>query len=534
MNRTSVVLFAALLAAPSATSALAQQPVSDARVAELAALARVQLGAQEATAPAGPVMELKIEDAVRRALEQNLELKIERLNPQSFDIALQQIRATYAPTVNSAFGQRSTTRTPTSQLNGGQRVVNDTLTYNGGISQNVRWFGGSASVNFQNNRASSNDSYSLFNPQYNSTLTLNYTQPLLRNFKIDSPRQQWLTTQISRELADVQLRALVINTEANVRNAYWDLLYAVQAVDVARSALQLADKLVEDNRMKVEIGTLAPIDVVQAESEAANRRQSLAAAEATLRNAELALKRYVVGGTDDPIWSMTLNPVDRPEFKPEPVNIEAAIRVALGDRADLTQSRRTLESSEINVRFLDNQRLPQLDLTASYGVQGLGGTRYKREGLGGAISQTFPGGYKDAVSTLFKNDYPTWNLQLNFTYPIGNSQADAQVASARLKMTQAQAQLRALELTVATDVTSSGLAIQSAAKRLEAAKVASALAQQKLDAEQSKFTVGMSTNFLVVQAQRDLRDAQIAELRALLDYRKAVVDFERVQHAAKR
>jgi len=530
--RLSPIGLAALALAWLAAGAAAQ-PLSDARVAELIAQARA-----ETQAPAGQagraVVDLRPDEAVRHALENNLDLKVERLNPQSFDIQLAQLKASYAPSLTGQFGQRSQTRTPTSQLNGGTRVITDTFTYNGGVTKNLPWFGANTSVSFSNNRTGTSDSFSLFNPQYNSSLTLNYTQPLLRNFKIDSTRQQFITTQISREMADVTLRALVTNIEANVRNAYWDLLYAVEAIAVERSSLALAEELVANNKIKVEIGTLAPLDVVQAEAEAATRRQSLATAEATLKSAELALKRLVVSGTDDPWWGASFNPVERPSFQAATVDIEAAVRRALSERNDLIQSRRSIESSGVNLKYLENQRLPALDLQASYGVQGLGGNQYERSGLGGTPTLVSSGGYPSALNKLLSNDFPTWNLQVNLTYPIGNSSADAQVAAAKLKMTQAEAQLKALELTVATDVTSAGTTAQSDLTRLQAAVAARELAQQKLEAEQTKLDVGMQTVYFVVQAQRDLRTAQNSELRALLDYRKALVDFERVQHVAKR
>ena len=186
----------------------------------------------------------------------------------------------------------------------------------------------------------------------------------------------------------------------------------------------------------------------------------------------------------------------------------------------------------MTLRGLQDSTLPALDLTAGYGVAGVGGTVFERSGLGGAVSRVIPGGYNDALRTLTNLDAPTWNLQLNLSYPIGTSAAEAGVARAKLQIQQTQAQLRALELQVATEVTTTALNVQSNQKRIEAATAARELSQKQLEAENSKFEVGMSTNFLVVQAQRDLADAQIIELRALLDYQKSRVDFERVQRTA--
>ena len=142
-----------------------------------------------------------------------------------------------------------------------------------------------------------------------------------------------------------------------------------------------------------------------------------------------------------------------------------------------------------------------------------------------------PGGYRNAWSTLTGRDYPTWNFQVNFSYPLGGSAADAVYARSRVQRNQTAAQLKALELQVATDVTNAALQAESRLKSYEAATVARSLAETRLSAEQSRFEVGLSTNFFVVQAQRDLATAQNSELRALLNYRKAIVDYGRVQEA---
>jgi outer membrane protein TolC len=208
------------------------------------------------------------------------------------------------------------------------------------------------------------------------------------------------------------------------------------------------------------------------------------------------------------------------------------VRKALSSRTDLDQARRTLDSNDITIKLLRNQRLPALDAVANYGAAGLGGTQFVRGGLGSTqVLNTIPGGYGDAWRTLTGRDYPTWNFQMNFSYPLGNSAADAVYARSRVQRNQTAAQLKALELSVATEVTNAALQVESSLKTYEAATVARSLAETRLSAEQSRFEVGLSTNFFVVQAQRDLATAQNSELRALLNYRKAVVDYGRSQES---
>ena len=355
----------------------------------------------------------------------------------------------------------------------------------------------------------------------------------MRGFGTDNLRQQIAITQVNRDIAAEQLRGTIATTVANVRNAYWDLAYARAAVDVARRSLELAEKLVEDNKARVEVGTLAPIDVVQAEAEAANRRQTVAQVEATLSTAELSLKRFLVTGTSDPLWSLELRATDLPQLDTPPLDIEGAVRTALSRRTDLMTARKNLDSNDITLRFWRNQTLPDVGLQLNYGAQGVGGTQFIRSGtgLGSTVTGTIPGGYGDALSLLRARDFPTWNASVNVSYPIGGSNADAQLARTRVQRTQQSTRLGSLELHVATEVTNNALQVQSNVRRVEAARAARALAERRLEAEQSKFEVGLSTNFFVVQAQRDLADAQNVELRALTDLQKALVNFERAQES---
>jgi len=535
--KTSCAFLTFLLVATTAASA--QTTADQARYAEIAKNAAQQFATArvDQTRPTipittpGPNVELTLDDATARALEKNLDIAVERLNPELQDWNLARIRAAYLPTFNSVIGRQSRINAPTSTLNGGFVVDTDTNTYNSGLSQAVPFYGGSFSFQFNNNKQVTNNSLTNFNPAFNSNFAANYTQPLLRNLVIDNNRQQLKITQINRDISEVQLKGTIATTVATVRNAYWELLYAIQALDVNKGALDLAQKLVADNKARVEVGTMAPLDVVQAEAEAATRVQAVALAEAAVQTSELALKRLIVSGTDDPLWRSSITPVDRPTFRSEAPDVEAAVKKALASRTDVEAARQTLASNDITMKFLHNQTLPGLDLSANYGAVGIGGTQFRRASTSvtAPIIETIPGGFGDAWNSLTARAYPNWNVALNFSYQIGNSTTDASYARAKVQRNQTAAQLRALELSVATEVTNAALSVESGLKRYEAAQVARELAETRLQAEQSRFEVGLSTNFFVVQAQRDLASAQNSELRALLDYRKAQVDFERSQ-----
>ena len=407
-------------------------------------------------------------------------------------------------------------------------------TYNGGVTQNIRWGGGSFLAQVNNNKQTTTSLTALFNPAFNTNWAAQYTQPLLRNFKIDNTRQQLAITRLNQDISEIQLQASIINIVSNVRNAYWDPLFATQSVEVAKRSVELAERLVRDNQTRVEIGTMAPIDVVQAQSQSATQRQNLAVAEGTRRTNELSLKRLIVAGTQDPNWNAAIVPADRPEFAPQPIDITAAVKRALENRTDLQQARKNLQVNDTTLKFLNNQTLPQADLVARYGLIGQGGTQYITSGTGinRIVTGEIPGGYGDALNSLFNRNFPTWTMQLNVTYPIGTSAADATVARARVQVNQVEAQLKQIELQIATDVTNAATNVQNGVERVEAAQAAREFSQRTLEAEQSKFEVGISTNYFVVQAQRDLATAQNNELQAVLAYRKALVELERLQQTS--
>jgi outer membrane protein TolC len=544
----SIWMFAALSVA--AAPAFAQQ-TSEARIQEVIRLAAERAAASgqstgQATGPApatkGPqpadtrsVVRLSLDDAVKFGLERNLDIAVQRLNPEINDIAISSIRSVYHPSLTSTVFSQSQTSPATSTIAGsntpGEAIVNGNATYNAGISQSIPWGGGNLAVQFNNSRTTTTNLTNLYNPTYNAFWSGQYTQPLIRGFRTDATRQQLEVTKLNRDISDVQLRASITNTLSNIRDAYWDFVYAVQAVEVARQSLDLANKLVQDNQTRVQVGTMAPIDVVQAQSEAATRRQTLVTAESTKRTTELALKRLIVSGTDDPNWNAALDPTDRPEFRPEPVDIEAAVRRALAERTDIDIARKNVSANAVTLKYLNDQTLPQADFVALYGLTGLGGSQLLTEGSGinRLVTGSIPGGYGNALGSIFGNNYPRWTVQLNFSYPIGLSSQEASVARAKVQLNQVQAQVKQIELQIANDVTSAAINVQNTAEAVQAAQAARELAQQKLTAEQSKFEVGMSTNYFVVQAQRDLADAQNSELREVLNYRKALVDLERNQ-----
>ena len=541
MSKTARTLAAAGFVLVSAFPAVAQpQKPSEPSTEHVKALIAQAMEQQPQTmSPAeaalkgqtGPTVNLTEEEAVARARDKNLTLISERITPQTFDFSNAATRAAYAFNLTSSTGFVNSTNLSTNLTQGGGQIKTQQQSWSGGINKRMWRGGGNYNLNWTNGRDTTSSTNTTCSPCFSTGLNGSFTQPLWRNFRIDNTRAQIRSNEISQEIAEINLSGQEVSILSQVRNAYWELAYARQAVEAAQHSLELASKLVQDNRARVEIGTMAPIDIVQAQAEEANRRQQLVTAQATLRNNELALKRLIVSGTDDELWRSTIMPVDRPTVSAQPIDLENAVRNALSQRTDLTTAKKNLEISDVSLRAQHNQTLPDLQLIGNYNLAGQGGTQIERDRLTGDILQTFPGGYGDALRSLRGWDAPTWNVQLQFAYPVGTSAQEANLARQRLLRQQTESTVKATELQIATEVTAAALAVRNSLEGMQAATVSRELAEQRLQAVQSKFDVGMSTNFEVVQAQRDLNDARNSELRQQLNYQRALVDFQRVQIA---
>jgi outer membrane protein len=516
MIRVSRAAFAFLLA--SAAPALAQAPAPSPSTLP-------------SPPPDGrPVLELSLDDTVRRTLENNADIAVEKFNPESSDYSVRQLKGYYEPYVVSTLGQRSNTQPASNAFAGAAAPQTKTLTYNFGALQNLPT-GGTFELDFNNNRQSTNSIFSAFNPAFGSNFNLSLNQPLLRNFSIDSNRYQIKVAKKNQEISDVQFRQTVVNTVANVKSAYYDLIYALDNLEAQRRSLGLAQQLLEENRIKVRVGTMAPLDVVAAQSEVASREAGVIAAEASVSDAEDTLKRAMFTSNEPASWDTRIVPTDRPTAEPVTVDVPAAIQNATQKRTDIQAARKGLESTEYGISYARNQLLPALNLSTGYGTAGIGGTLIERQGLGGPIIRTVPGGFGDAVSDVFGRTFPTWNFALNLSYPVLNRQAGANSARARISRDQQQATVHRLEMQITQEVRAAGRAVETNYKLVESSRAARTLQEQRLDAETKKFAAGMSTNFFVTQAQRDLALAQVAELQAIANYRKSLVNFDRVQEA---
>ena len=481
----------------------------------------------------GATMRLSADEAVRMALENNLGIQAERLSPQINTLNVSQARAAYAPVLFSNFLSRNSTQPPSSFITGsGSILTNESVSQNGGLQQNVPWGGGRYTFSIDGSKVTSSAIDSRYNPQLSSNMSAQYVQPLLRGFKTDSLRQQIDTSQNNEVIADIGLRERVTVTTQAVRNAYFDLIGALEGYKVSMQSLQLAQESLKNNNTKVEVGTLAPIDIIEAEAEVASNEEAVINAEARIKTVEDRLRYLVLNPSQPDFWTVKLEPTDAPALTPIAIDVEGAITNALANRTDIARLKKQLDNVDVGVRFAENQRMPGLDVVANYNVIGYAGTQFVfGEGFPPPVVDQSVRSFSSALRDVFGQDFRTWSVALNFSYPLGTSQADAAVASGRLQRQQGAVNLRDLQLQVATAVRDAARQVDTNLKRVEATRKARDRAERRLAAEAKRMTVGLSTTFQLFQAQRDLARQRQQEVNAMIDYNRSIVGFEAIQIA---
>ncbi len=485
-----------------------------------------------AQTPSAP-LKLTVDDAVRMALDNNVDLAADRLDPQISDTRIAASVGLFKPTV-SANVQRNNQLAPPSSLLFPTSTRTDVSTSNVGLNQRLPWFGASYSVAWDVSHTDSNSFLNSYNPLLRSGLTLSFSQPLLRDFSTDPARTNLLLNRTNRAIADTRLQESVVRTTAAAKTAYWNLLAARANVEARQAALLLAEELVRVNRAKVDVGESPPIDLVSAQAEVASNQEQLIVAETTVKQAEDRLRLLIFDAARRDVWNVELEPTDRPALGAAALDVEAAVTNALRDRTDLVRARKDTDNANAALRLAGNQKLPDVRLNVNYVASGLGGTEVLRTGgFPGSIVGPGQGiGVGNVLDQLFRSDYPTWAVGVSVAYPIGQSAEEANQARSQLEARQAEQRIRSAEARVIQQVRDAAWKVQMNARRIETARAGRELAEQRRDVEQKRFEVGMSTSFLVIQAQRDLAQARQNELSSMLAYTLSIVDFEALQQAA--
>jgi len=465
----------------------------------------------------GDVLKLDLMGAYQLALARNLNLHVGRYDMAIANANVRGSGGIFDPTLWANLNFDSTASPTSTILEGANVAESDNMRFGLGVEQLLP-SGTQLGASWSSFRGKTNSTFFFLNPRWDANLNLTLTQPLLNGFGTNATRAQIIIAENLRDQTAVGFEVEIIRLLADVELAYWELVATREAIAVTVQSLELAERLLEETRQRVEVGTSAPIDMVQSEATVATRHQELIYANNAAANAEDNLKALL--GFDLPHeWQVRVETTDSYNVDPLLPDLGESIETALHKRPAIIQQELEMERLNTNVKVARNRALSRLDLTGSYGWGGLSGTSTIDDDDGNPV--TIREGWGDAAQQVFEFDFPRWTVGLNFSVPIGNHRAKEQLAATRYQRDRSGAQLAALKQEITRQVRFAVRALEDGAAAIDAAVASSRLAVRNLEAEQTKFNNGLSTNFQVSEIQDALATAQFAEIQARVGYRKA-------------
>ena len=486
------------------------------------------------TNPTNPpdTLELSLDEAVRRAVDNNPDLASVRSSTQVEAARVSESESAYTPVFSTIVGASSNSTPPSNFLLGERGVDTSDLFSSTGVRQRLAWGSGTWHFSWDTSRTSTDSPLTSFDPSLQSGFQFAFSQPLLKDRKMDLARQQTIVTRRNLESSELRVSESVVQTTAAVKLAYWTLKATLANVTVQQRSLELAQELVRQNKARVDIGQTPPLDLLQAEAEVAQRRENLIRANAAAGDAEDHLRRLIMDPADTSFWRTRLSPSDEPVVSGVLPDVDAVASGGFAGRYDLARARKDIDNLTTNIDYYNDQKLPDVRLETSYRSNGLGGTRFLRsDGFPGTITGTVNRGYGSVLGDMFGSSYPTWSVGLSVNYALGRSYEEAGLARATVERRQATQRVASLQLQIGETLRQAARQVHSTAERIEATRAGQSVARQRLDVEQRRFEVGLSTSFLVTQAQRDLLQAEVNLLRAMLDHQSALISFEALQQA---
>ncbi len=470
---------------------------------------------------------LSLQQCLETALQNNLDLVIARKSPQIAEQGVDGADAAFDPALSAEASANGFKGEP-------QRVFQvpgrgNTVGLGASWAQNLR-FGGNYSIGLASDKSEGAGLF--YQPSYNSGLALKFNLPLLEGFGEEVATSAIVLARGDLEISREKLRSGVHDTLETVEGAYWELVATRAALRVARQSLKLAHDLLSLNQKKVEVGTLAPIEVTQAEAGVASREEGVILAETAVGNAEDNLRRFLAIPHDDPAWNRPIIPTDQPDFRPRVTDLEASIRTALEAHPSVISARRALQNSQLDEVVAHNALKPKLDLAVSLTPSGnnLKSVSAGPDGIPETDDdQVITGGLGESITEIPKLNNYNWATGLTYTIPIGNRAAKASYKVSTLNREKSEIELQSAEQDVRVDVRIAVRNVDAGIKRVAAARANVDLQRKKLEAEQKKFDNGMSTSFEVLTFQNDLADAELALIRAALDYIKSIAALEKAQ-----
>jgi outer membrane protein TolC len=477
----------------------------------------------------GGSLSLTLNDVIRLMLESNLNINVDRLPPQIAQFLIDTYLRPFDPTLHITANGTHSNAVSQSQLNGATSLIQLTQSYDVGIGQTLMT-GTSYGVDILMNRNSTNNAFALYNPSWVGQVRYSVSQHLLQNRGRLASDHLIRIAQNNHKISESQFEQQMMDLVTQAQDVYWDYVFSLEDIKVKQHSLELAKKTLDNNQKELEIGILAPIDVVQAETQVATMEDGLLVSTYTSLQDEDALKKIMTNKPDPGLVLAKLTPVEtlnRPAVT-DTVAITQAIQIALENRPEMKQAQLALNNAEIDTEFTKNQMLPVLDINGSYTQNGLGGVQRLRSTLGGnTVIGTIPGGLSDAFSQLFGFGYNSYSFGFNVQVPLSNKAAGSDHDRAAGTKQMASAQLDAVAQQIALEVRNAMNQVQMNRAHIQTAQKARDFAQQTLDGEQQKYQLGVSTLFFVLQDQTNLAIAQTNEIQAMVNYTKALVALDR-------
>jgi len=480
---------------------------------------------------------LSLDECIKTALENNLGLAVEILNPEIADASISLAKERFLPQLSMRYFTQNTNTPSFSWIDAAGEVSTDYNNYAAQYQQNLPT-GATLTASLFSYQNETNTKFQTINPRFGSTLQFDISQPLLRNFGFRVNRREIIIAKNNREMSNSQLNQALLDTVYNVEEAYWNLVYSIEDLRVKQQSLELvkqqslelARDLLKKNRKEVDVGTLAPIEILSAEAEVATREADILQAEAMVSNNNNILKTIINLDTNGDVHLITINPVDLPLNSKTDISLDSALKTAMENRPDLESLRWGIKSRDLDFVYAKNQLLPFLSFEASYWSPGISGTQILYQDnnpLTDVVVGSIPGGSSDALKDAMQFRYKNWSASFVLTVPMDTLLSRALYAQAKMSLEQSKLRLLDQEQQIFLEVSNGVRAVQTDYKRIQAYRAAKELAEKKLEAEEKKLMVGMTTNYLVLQYQRDLENARSAELRAIIDYNLSIARLNR-------
>jgi outer membrane protein TolC len=474
-------------------------------------------------------LKLSLNKSIELALKNNLDIMIESYNPKMEEKDITKEKSDFDPSIFLDINKDKNVKPAGWVLAGATRSEIDNNNANIGIKQKLT-IGGNYSLKFENNKYISNSSFQTLVPQYKSNFTLTFTQPLLKNFGRDINIAKIKIAKNNMDISLEEFKKRVIDIIYDVQKTYWELVYSIRDLKVKKKSLELAKDLLRRNKIQVEVGTLAPIEVIQAEAEVASREEGIIIAENRIKNIKDELIKKLNISEYPDMWSIDIIPTDSPEFLPKKINLGEALKKAFENRPDYMQAKKELDNKKISYKVAKNALLPIIDFYGSLGLNGLSGRAVPVKTVGGEIQfSPFGGSYGKNLDRLTSNNYYEWQVGINIEFPFGNREAKSEYAKRSIDVKKSLTNIKNVEQKIILDVRKAVREIGKNIKRVKATRIARELAEQRLKNEEKKFSVGMSTTHDILLYQRDLTEAESNENRALIDYNISLLNLERVK-----